>query len=1042
MFDDFICQDSSGCVLGSSYETNRSTVEDCNARDGDYTGCGVNDWDCVGDTCQIVNKTPDHSMCDNSKYCDGSEYCDVNLGCQSGSQIDCSANDLNPIGNCTWDPDNNPLTWDFFAGFISFCDEATDSCTMPGILKLSHTCNISVCGAECEDWLDCPQKCTQQSHKLYTSVDCIDCTCDYSKYQCVVGECGAECDEDTDCACPTDYCQGATLIDYPDYGYCGTAGSEGCICQVNESVSGQCLPVSIPDDPSCCVATTEVCDGIDNDCDGQIDEGGNMLCDDNVSCTIDICTGFGGCNNTADNSQCDDGNYCNGQETCNPWSGCWAAAPIDCSAFDLNMIDSCLWDPDNISFTWDYFAGFNSSCDEATDSCTTGSISLSHSCSINQCGAECEQITDCTPQLAKDICSYATDCDTCSCVYDNEWCPVPGTINNSICYYGEQNCTDTGCTIQTCVLDGFGVDLCDPVKGCIECVYVDTMIDQFHNGSGSVSLDFPTDYSSNNNAKISHNFSNTVILSATLDATGLPAVITSKAMVDAALVEDISGSMDDDCGLDGIADPMETPCKINDKKAADVNFINTLLDNNGGNMIALVGYSTNVVDSLGLTNNKSLLIDHITAYKAAGTTCISCGIEEGIQLLKNGQNPNRIMVLMSDGKANECIKGFCSLNTAKLEAISKAQEAWQQYNITIHTVAYGSDADTVTMQDIANIANGQYFFADNFNISDIYGQLAQTVVKSYPYNPTMDAGSNGAIEWSYPGKFDVTDSADFTTELNGIIGDCSCPGCSIQGNECVIDLEFFSETQGSILLDNLNITVCSYIELQYQCVDGDSDGFYGFDASLCPIGDDCDDGKGNVNPGASETCDGQDNDCDGQTDEGLVCTQDNGNGGDGNNGGGGRRNGGGGYIPPCREDWECGDWEQCESSGIQARECSDNNGCGTENEKPDTEQECEYETAPTCTTGARLCANSHLMECINGSVWELVEDCEYGCNLSTIECNPESLSSVSMGTEDQLLSTSNGLTGFLAANTGNLYIVLVIVLIALGGSYYWKKRKI
>jgi len=41
----------------------------------------------------------------------------------------------------------------------------------------------------------------------------------------------------------------------------------------------------------------EVCNGIDDNCDGQVDEGGNALCDDHDVCTEDICQGAEGCVN-------------------------------------------------------------------------------------------------------------------------------------------------------------------------------------------------------------------------------------------------------------------------------------------------------------------------------------------------------------------------------------------------------------------------------------------------------------------------------------------------------------------------------------------------------------------------------------------------------------------------------------------------------------------------------------------------------------------------------------------------------------------------
>ncbi len=41
----------------------------------------------------------------------------------------------------------------------------------------------------------------------------------------------------------------------------------------------------------------------------------------------------------------------------------------------------------------------------------------------------------------------------------------------------------------------------------------------------------------------------------------------------------------------------------------------------------------------------------------------------------------------------------------------------------------------------------------------------------------------------------------------------------------------------------------------------------------------------------------------------------------------------------CRERWVCDDWQECKDN-IQIRECYDTNNCGTEKNKPKTEQDC------------------------------------------------------------------------------------------------------
>ena len=66
-----------------------------------------------------------------------------------------------------------------------------------------------------------------------------------------------------------------------------------------------------------------------------------------------------------------------------------------------------------------------------------------------------------------------------------------------------------------------------------------------------------------------------------------------------------------------------------------------------------------------------------------------------------------------------------------------------------------------------------------------------------------------------------------------------------------------------------------------DCIDFDRDG-YGNGVGC--LGSDCDDTNSAVNPGAQELCNGIDDDCDGQTDEGLLTTyyQDADNDGYGN----------------------------------------------------------------------------------------------------------------------------------------------------------------
>jgi len=54
--------------------------------------------------------------------------------------------------------------------------------------------------------------------------------------------------------------------------------------------------------------------------------------------------------------------------------------------------------------------------------------------------------------------------------------------------------------------------------------------------------------------------------------------------------------------------------------------------------------------------------------------------------------------------------------------------------------------------------------------------------------------------------------------------------------------------------------------VQNTCKDSDGDGYYGYDPKLCPTGKDCNDNDSLIHPGHIEFCDGKDNNCNGKID--------------------------------------------------------------------------------------------------------------------------------------------------------------------------------
>ncbi len=219
--------------------------------------------DCSGDPacgeCLIDDDCDDGQWCNGAETCNLATYqceagtlqnCDDNVGCTDDScdEIndvcinavnDANCPDRTEIATCFNDPDNNPFTWDYAPKVEGVCDPIND-CQLD-TYQFTHMCNKADCDAECEDDNDCDDLDS-------TTVDiCLDnCVCSHL-LSCV--------DNDGD-------------------GYNVTGGN--------------CGPVDCDDNnANINPGADDVCDGIDNDCDEEVDNGFPDYDNDKVGCNYD-----------------------------------------------------------------------------------------------------------------------------------------------------------------------------------------------------------------------------------------------------------------------------------------------------------------------------------------------------------------------------------------------------------------------------------------------------------------------------------------------------------------------------------------------------------------------------------------------------------------------------------------------------------------------------------------------------------------------------------------------------------------------------------
>ncbi|MFC1789777.1 PKD domain-containing protein, partial [Patescibacteria group bacterium] len=166
------------------------------------------------------------------------------------------------------------------------------------------------------------------------------------------------------------------------------------------------------------------------DCDDGNTENGDGCSSD---CTIEL-----ECEVDAD---CDDQLYCSGEETCID-NECVLGTTIVCSDYDILGIEICENDPDSNPFTWDFRDPFVSVCNEETDACTTGNETITHTCNVGDCGAECDAQNPCEDTNCEDGCvgndwyDYSNVANTCQedCSCTTNQCGEPNiTPNSSAC---------------------------------------------------------------------------------------------------------------------------------------------------------------------------------------------------------------------------------------------------------------------------------------------------------------------------------------------------------------------------------------------------------------------------------------------------------------------------------------------------------------------------------------------------------------------------------------------------------------------------------
>ena len=435
--DGLWCTENDGCQGG--------------ACTGDARDCSSMAAECVAGVCNEAAQICESRPMADGDLCDDGQYCSVNSRCSGGQCLggeprDCSS----AAGGCV----------------DGICDEEQDACVGDPLIS-GTPCNddlFCTVNDACDGLGNCVGT-TRDCSSLTNQ--CNQGTCDETGDQCVASPInpGQACDDGLYCTlgetCQTGSCVSAQARDCDDGDPCTNDSCD----EAGDACANLLVPRPGEEGP---YGNANCGDTVDNDCDRAVDGAdpdcqqcqSNPDCDDGNPCTVNTCNADNTCLTSfvTNGTLCDDGLYCTNPDQC--LDGVCSGDPLNCSGLDDQCNqgscdengDQCVANPINQGQACDdgLYCNVNETCQNG--SCTSSET--------RDCSGESDQCNDGFCNEGMDRCEKLPINEGQPC-NDFLFCTTPDACSGGTCTGPQRNCTGAGdqCNDGVCDED---LDSCEP----------------------------------------------------------------------------------------------------------------------------------------------------------------------------------------------------------------------------------------------------------------------------------------------------------------------------------------------------------------------------------------------------------------------------------------------------------------------------------------------------------------------------------------------------------------------------------------------------